>query len=277
MATDIDRPARPAKPGLVLLLLLLAVLLFVGLLALGGWQVQRLSWKQALTARVQQQLQAAPVAAPGPSGWPTLNRAADEYRRVQVNGRFDHRRETLVRASTVLGSGFWVLTPLQTTAGFWLIVNRGFIPTEQRDATAMRAVTGDQSLSGLLRLSEPNGTWLQANDPLAGRWYSRDVAAIAANRGLSVAGAGAVAPYFVDAALAPSAATGSDPADASATWPRAGLTVLDFHNNHLVYAVTWFVLAAMVAAAAAYLFWSERLLRRRQRSSLGGSDDAGNE
>jgi surfeit locus 1 family protein len=32
--------------------------------------------------------------------------------------------------------------------------------------------------------------------------------------------------------------------------PVAGLTVLDFRDNHLAYAITWFALAAMVAAAA---------------------------
>jgi surfeit locus 1 family protein len=275
MTTDTaqsDRPERAAKPGLVLALLLIAALLFVGLLALGGWQVQRLSWKEALITRVEQQLLAPPVPVPGMSAWPRINRAADEYRRVQVSGRFDHERETLVRASTELGSGFWVLTPLQTTAGFWLIINRGFIPTEQRDAIAERAAPGDISFSGLLRLSEPGGTLLQSNVAAAGRWYSRDVAAIAAHTGLGLAGAAAVAPYFVDAAAASMAGDNK-----AALWPRAGLTVLNFHNNHLVYALTWFVLAAMVAAAAAYLFWSERLLQRRQRATPNGSDDAADE
>ena len=282
MSAVTDRPVRPAKPLLVLTLLLVAASLFVGLLALGGWQIQRLGWKQALISRVEQQLQAPPVAAPGALEWAAINRSDDEYRRVQVTGQFDHSRETLVRASTVLGSGFWVLTPLQTASGFWLIINRGFIPNEQRERRADRRVTGLQQVSGLLRLSEPGGSFLQANDSLAGRWYSRDVAAIASSTGLGKAGTEPVAPYFVDAALVPgpigvAPATGArDKPDASA-WPRAGLTVLNFHNNHVVYALTWFVLAAMVAAAAAYLIWTERLLRRQKHGPADGSDDAGGE
>jgi surfeit locus 1 family protein len=31
--------------------------------------------------------------------------------------------------------------------------------------------------------------------------------------------------------------------------PVAGLTVIAFHNSHLVYAITWYTLALMVAAA----------------------------
>ena len=66
--------------------------------------------------------------------------------------------------------------------------------------------------------------------PAENRWYSRDVAAIAAKRGLR-----RVAPYFIDA-------------DASGReWPRGGMTVVRFPNNHLVYALTWFGLATLVA------------------------------
>ena len=41
-------------------------------------------------------------------------------------------------------------------------------------------------------------------------------------------------------------------------WPRPGLTVLHFANNHAVYAITWLALAAMAAAAAVYLVREER-------------------
>ena len=58
-----------------------------------------------------------------------------------------------------------------------------------------------------------------------------------------------VAPFFVD-----------ESADASQPrrWPRPGLTVLRFANNHAVYAITWLALAAMSAAAAIYLVREER-------------------
>ena len=45
--------------------------------------------------------------------------------------------------------------------------------------------------------------------------------------------------YFIDA----------DPAPQPDALPVGGLTVIDFPNNHLVYALTWFALAAMVAGA----------------------------
>lgn len=252
MANDTDFPPQPAKPGLVLALLLLAAALFAGLLALGVWQVQRLQWKRALIDRVEQRVHAASVAAPGPAEWPAINRESNEYSRVQVAGRFDHSRATLVRASTELGRGFWVVTPLQTTAGFWVLVNRGFVSAAGSAQASGPDSVDPQVISGLLRLSEPGGSFLQHNDAAAGRWYSRDLQAIAASVKLDATSAAAsVAPYFIDAAASPDAAA----------WPRGGLTVLSFNNHHAVYAITWFLLALMVAAAAAYLCYSERQLR----------------
>jgi surfeit locus 1 family protein len=233
-----------------------ATLAFAGFASLGVWQVHRLAWKEALIARVDRHVRGAPVRAPGPSAWASLTHDNAEYLRVQVQGRFDHDHETLVRASTELGAGYWVLTPLQSDDGFWVLVNRGFVPPE-RKARSQRGSTepvGERQVVGLLRFTEPGGSLLQHNVPEQGRWYSRDVQAIASSQGLQGA---PVAPYFIDAAAPAANSTAS--AD---TWPRPGLTVLSFSNNHLVYAFTWFALAAMVAAAMAYLVIDERRLRR---------------
>ncbi|HET6789817.1 MAG TPA: SURF1 family cytochrome oxidase biogenesis protein, partial [Aquabacterium sp.] len=110
-----------------------------------------------------------------------------------------------------------------------------------------------QEVIGLLRLSEPGGSVLQKNDAELGRWYSRDVSAIAAAQGLS---GQPVAPYFIDASSL------SDQPVPSSTWPRPGMTVLRFTNNHLVYALTWFALAAMTVGALGYVVADERRLRR---------------
>ena len=38
----------------------------------------------------------------------------------------------LTQATTALGAGYWVLTPLQTSEGTQVLVNRGFVPQDQR-------------------------------------------------------------------------------------------------------------------------------------------------
>lgn len=187
---------------------------FATFVGLGLWQLQRLAWKESLIARVQARVNAPAVDPPGPPQWPGVDRDTAEYLRVQVRGRYDHAREALVRASTPLGTGHWVLTPLSTDAGWWLWVNRGFVPPQRRarDERRSHEPTDDVQVTGLVRLSEPGGSLLQANDPATSRWYSRDVAALGQAHGLAAASA-RVAPYFVDAFIEaptqPAGASGS--------------------------------------------------------------------
>ncbi len=211
---------------------------FAMLVSLGVWQLHRLDWKRDLIQRVEQRVHAPPVAAPGRDQWPQVNVANSEYLHVVVRGRFQHDRETLVQAVTELGGGFWVITPLETLDGDVVLINRGFVPPTQRDpATRARGqVEGVTTVTGLVRISETGGAYLRENEPATDRWYSRDVAAIAAARGLSD-----VAPYFIDADASETSSGGA---------PIGGLTVIRFSNNHLQYALTWFGLALMVAGAA---------------------------
>jgi surfeit locus 1 family protein len=234
-----DQGSGAPRSPLVRFTILAGVALVVaGLVALGIWQLERRVWKLDLIARVDARIHAAPAAPPGPLDWPKISAERDEYRRLRATGHFIDGHKTYVQALTALGPGFWVLTPLETDHGYTILVNRGFVPPERRTAASRETPAGDLVVTGLLRMSEPHGRFLRPNDPAQDRWYSRDVAAIAAARGLT----GPIAPYFIDVE-----------ADAGPeAWPRAGLTVLDFPNNHLLYAVTWFSLALMLTAATLY-------------------------
>lgn len=236
---------RSRRPAARLLFAGAMLFLTVAFVALGAWQVQRLFWKLDLIARVDARLHAQPVPAPPPALWAGFDGKDEEYRRVTAEGTYVHDEEVLVQAVTDLGAGFWVVTPLRQADGTAILVNRGFVPADRRDASsrAEGEVPGIVRVTGLLRLTEPGGAFLRANDPGAGRWYSRDVDAIAAAAHLS-----SVAPYFIDA-------------DATANpggLPIGGLTVVRFRNSHLVYALTWFAMAALSVAAAVFLLRQRR-------------------
>jgi surfeit locus 1 family protein len=242
--------ARGRSTGAIVAVVFGALFLFAGFVALGTWQLERRVWKLDLIARVEQRVHAAAVMAPPSSQWPRLTAANSEYRHVRASGTFLSGSETLVQATTELGAGFWVLTALRRTDGSVVLVNRGFVPPDGRPPQWRDSATrgageppGITVVTGLLRMTEPGGAFLRRNNAAANRWYSRDVQAIARARGLS-----RVAPYFIDADAVPRAAADSSHAPESS--PVGGLTVIAFHNNHLVYAITWYTLALMAVGGA---------------------------
>jgi surfeit locus 1 family protein len=223
-------PRRLAK----LLISLCALLAFCGFVALGNWQLERRVWKLDLIERVNERAHAAPQAAPKQSQWPQISQEADEYRKLSLQGQFLADRDTLVVGASELGSGYWVMTPFRSESGGLILVNRGFI---NQGVTPTPAPSNNVEVTGLLRISEPNGSVLRDNQPSQNRWYSRDTQAIGQAQDLQLA------PYFIDAAA-------NQPGSPGAPGPTGGLTIIQFHNSHLVYAITWYGLALMVIGAA---------------------------
>lgn len=224
------------KRSFLLALCIVGTVLFT---SLGIWQIERRSWKLNLIAQVDSRIHAQPVGAPPPKAWPALRPDDYAYRNVRIVGTFQHDHETLVDALTERGAGFWVLTPLRTDSGT-ILINRGFVPPELRMPSARQdaQVTGLVTITGLMRPSEPEGRFLRPNKPKQNLWYSRDISAIAAARSLSN-----VAPFFVDANAATSAGG----------FPVGGLTIVQFRNTHLIYALTWFGLALLSLAGLVLL------------------------
>jgi len=274
-----DAPARrPMGAVTRTVWALVAVLALGGFLALGQWQVQRRAWKHDLIAQVKNRLHAPAVAAPQRGEWKdlALQGKVYAYRRITLDGVFLHQYTTLVEASTVLGRGWWVMAPLRMLDGSHVLINRGFVPRAQTAGAWRTQPQGSVTLTGLLRLSEPGGSFLRPNNPASGRWFSRDVKQIAAHHGLED-----TAPYFVDvqsdAPLWPSTQqAGAQSAHLpDHLLPVPGLTVVSFPDNHLVYALTWYGLALMVACATVTVGREEMRLRRgknRLTLSAHGAD-----
>ncbi|KKB75789.1 hypothetical protein VW35_18595 [Devosia soli] len=238
MTDQLDQGGKKNSLGL------LAFALFAGLCAvlftgLGIWQVERLGWKNELIAAVETRAHAAPLDL-NTADWSAIDPETIQYQRVSVNGTL-LTPTILTQAVTAEGPGFWAMTPLRLLDGRTVLVNRGFAP---KDTDVSLEAETPATITGLLRVTEPEGGFLRTNDPAANRWFSRDVAAIGATLGLEN-----VAPFFIDADRA-----GDD-------YPRGGLTVISFSNNHLIYALTWFGLALLCLFALGYLV-RERLLRR---------------
>lgn len=251
--TTEDAARGPRGPFALILLAVFGIALFVGFIELGNWQVRRLAWKRDLITRVDQRVHAPPIEPPAPGQWPQVNAEHDEYRHVRVAGEFLNDRQTLIWAASDEGSGYFVMTPLRTTDGSIVLVNRGFALEGWcgRDGGCASGPTSQVTITGLLRMSEPSGV-VRHNDPAHNSWYTRDIPAIAAARGLTH-----VAPYFIDQDASPNT-TAQD-------WPKGGTTVINFPNNHLSYLITWYLMALLTLVAGVYVGYDEYKLRSRRK------------
>lgn len=254
MNAEASRPAWRVLlwPGLFTLV---ALAILIGL---GFWQLERLGAKERFAARIAASLAGAPQALPPEKEWPALKPKVTDYTKVTLSGEFLHDKELYLYAVIPQGRdtlpGLFVFTPLRLADGAIVFVNRGFVTTDRKNP-ATRAegqIKGSVTLNGVLRTAQPKGMFTPADDVKANLYFTRDADAFRAATGLA-----RVAPFTVDA-------------DATAVpggWPKGGQTVVSFPNNHLQYAITWFLLAFCVAGF--FAFWARRLLTdERARASL---------
>ncbi len=219
-------------PGLMTLAMLaLAV-------SLGVWQVQRLAWKTNLLAEIDRGEAAAAIPLPADP---------QPFTKVRVEGLLRQDLAALygvevrtTQAGPVLGA--FLLNPLERPGADPIIVDRGWVPTNApRDATPIAA-----TVEGYVRPPEHSVRFGAANDPAARRFYALDPVAIGASLGLPH-----VAPFTL-VALG-DAPRGSYPEPAQAL-PRPA-------NNHFIYVLTWFGLAATVLAM--FGVYASKLLKAR--------------
>lgn len=200
------------------------------LVSLGLWQLHRLEWKRALIAKVEARVAAAPV--PYEDALARAQAGEDmEYTPVSLRGALLADRSASVFGMLEATAGVYVFAPVRVDGDDYVYVNLGFVLQ-----TASAPIgNGAVELEGLLRYAEkpsPPASWFQPNGKSAdGLWFVRDPKRFADEAGLAASG------FYIDRF----AAEGGG-------WPKGGTTRLDFRNNHLDYALTWFGLAAVLFA-----------------------------
>jgi surfeit locus 1 family protein len=247
--TEVSDPhsSHQRNPLKTLFSYFVAVFFFTVFCFLGTWQVVRLDEKVELIKRVESRVHVEPIEAPLFTSWSLVTPKTHEYLSVKVQGELMVQYTTRVQASTVLGVGNWLMTPLLRKNGEIIWINRGYIPADESDPMTLENTQGQFEVRGLLRLSELGGGFLRKNEPLNNRWYSRDIEALSKYHHLKF-----TAPYFIDAGRPRNlAAEFTDLRPKS--YPVDGLTVIKFHNSHLVYAITWYILAMMVFGVTVWL------------------------
>ncbi len=225
MADALAAWRRPSLAAWICSLGCLAVLV-----GLGTWQLERRAEKRGLLAKVTAGMQAKPLAL----GATIADWAALDYRRVRVTGRFDHGRELYLSSRFYRGRhGTHVITPLIRPGLPPVLVNRGWVPLANKDPGTRRSgqVQGVRTITGIARTVFPHGWLVPDNDPVKGFWIVYAPAAMGA-----AAGVGVPLPLVVEAGAK----------ENPGGLPKGSVTRIDFPNNHLGYALTWYALAMVL-------------------------------
>jgi surfeit locus 1 family protein len=231
----------------------LALAALAVLIGLGVWQLERLQWKEGLIAEIEARSTGAPITIAEALAIARQGRDPDYYR-VRVEGRFHHDKERYLFAQSLADGtpGWHVITPLETTGGDMVLVDRGFVPDVLKEASSRASgqVEGVVTVTGIVRSPEIQGSFVPDNEREANRWFWRDLGAMA--RSMFPEGTVEMAPFFLDA----------EKSDVPGGWPEGGQTRLELPNNHLQYAITWFLLALCLLVI--YAVYVRGLYRRRR-------------
>jgi surfeit locus 1 family protein len=204
--------------------------LFLGCLALGVWQLDRLQWKLALIAQVNRNMAAPAIAVERALA---MGSPAAQYRHVTLHGRFDNAKEAYVFTTDASGApAYHVVTPFTLDDKRTLLIDRGIVPERLREPAtrAIGELAGERRIVGVWRVPDAPGLFTPAPNFAKHIWFARDVSGIAKAEHIRVA-----APVIVEADAAPN----------PGGWPKGGQTIVAFSNDHLQYALTWFALAAV--------------------------------
>ncbi len=206
------------------------------LLSLGTWQVQRLAWKEGILAEIEARLAADPTPVPL-----AASEAEDEYKRVTLAGTPTGEELHVLASGTGAGTGYRVISKFLLETGQPILVDLGLLPLDAKDAAPS---TEFMQLTGTLLWPDDQNSSTPEPDLDGNIWFARNVETMSTQlntRALMVV------------------ASAADPADPRLT--ALPIATANIRNDHLQYAITWFLLAAAWAGMTGYLLW-----RIRQRT-----------
>ena len=242
---------RTQGPRLAHRLLTLAALAL--LIGLGVWQLKRLAWKEGLIAEIETRAKGEPITpARGDRRWPRRARI-QAITACSVEGRFDNAKELYLYARRPRAGRLARHRAAQRPdEGDVVLIDRGFVPDALRDPSyprSRRDWTAWSPSPASCVSRKPKALFTPDNEVggqslVLARPPRHDVFHVPRGRRRS-------RPFFLEA----------EKSDVPGGWPEGGQTRLELPNNHLQYAITWFLLAGAVVII--YLVYVRSAYRRR--------------
>lgn len=196
-------------------------------------------WKTEINEQRRAHYEAEAVLLPASLDDP----AEFTYRRVWLEGRFRHDAEMILAARTHdRRVGYQVITPFERADGSVVLINRGWVPLENKEPETRMAgqLAGTVRLEGVVVPGGSPGWFSPDNTPDENFWFWIDLESLAA------AAAIPTPSFLVDAGAAPN----------PGGLPIGGQTNVQLRSQHVQYVVIWYALA--VGLAVIYVIFMRR-------------------
>ena len=234
---------------------LAVAVLAMGAVLLGEWQFNRLEEREQRNEWTRINLEADPAPVEDVLSTDRAVEPAQEWLRVRATGRYDETSTVVLRYQTRDGaSGVDVVTPLVTDDGTGLLVDRGWVGTDNTGdipTDLPPAPAGEVEVVGWVR-ADSDGRGTEVTDRST-RAISTEAIAETVDYPLYVG--------FVDAE--------SETPEPETAPVRTELPDLG-EGPHLFYGIQWWFFGALAIFGFGYLAWDER--RGRRRVTEPGSD-----
>ncbi len=203
------------------------------LVSLGVWQVQRLAWKEDILSNISLRIAAEPRAIPD-----TPEPTQHTYLPVETEGAILSGEVHVLVSRKHFGAGYRIIAPLQLTDGRVVLLDRGFVKTELKNAPR---TIGPVQVVGNLHWPDEKGSSIPEPDLAANIWFARDVPQMAQVLNTE--------PVMIIA---------RQDSLADATMTALPVDTTGIPNDHLQYAITWFSLAALWFVMTLAFIWRLR-------------------
>jgi len=252
---------------------------------LGVWQAKRYHWKVGVIEDIKLKLNDPPEIIPSLAQFDLVEWVDQmQGRRVAVTGIFDHSKEILIGPrSAPLGlmgdaaqglavnpQGYYVITPFNRSDGTVVFINRGWVAMKETNWLRPLGVT---TLSTVVSHPEKKNTFTPVNDPASMKllWVEAGALRICADL-----------PALKDNEMIVLEAFEKDEVPVTSYPAAKRQKHLDQQNvsplTHLVYAFTWFTMAAAGVVMTYYKFRTPRgkIIRNAAASARAASAAARN-
>lgn len=197
------------------------------LISLGTWQLHRMKWKESILQELETFLHEP--AQPLTTLISNNNKEPQNFRKVIVKGTFDPHIHLKWMSRTHEGKvGYHSIVPFNLSSGGTLLVDCGWVPQHMNASLPHDLLT----LTLMIRYPEKPSAFTPDNAIHKGEIYSIQLKEIASTLEMMT-----LLPYY--GVLLEN--TNLQP------YPHAKAPLLHLHNNHFIYAITWYILALALA------------------------------